>query len=241
MTQFPRRGSVNITTANGGSLTAPTNTGLVYVAGPDGADIWEIAALTTATQTSANTIQFFVSPDFGATYLALPISGAYAAGAAVSFPVNIAMPNTVPMGPTNPVILNGATGAFTHTMALSQLTENAVWFVGQYPTAGTANAQTLAQCYNTSNVAYAQAQKNIIDFTAGVTNNGAMTLAIQGGPAQSVTTPAGAALTGSEVTKNFRYRVIDTGTTYILLPTDRLYVAMTQSQAMTVTAWGADR
>lgn len=242
-TQFGRNYSVNIATASGGSLTVPTNTGLLFVAGPDGADIWQMGAIATATQTSANTLEFFTSADFGATFSALPMTGAFAASAAVAAAVNIALPNTVPGGPTNPLLLGGSIGAFTHAMQSSALTESASWFCGQYPSAGTVNAQTIAQCYNTAQTAYgvAQVQGRMIDFTAGLTNSGAMTLAVGGAAAVAVTTSAGSALAGNEVTKGFRYRVIDTGSSYILLPTQRLYVAMTQSQGVTVTAWGADR
>lgn len=242
-TQFPRVAQVNITTANGGSLTAPTQTGLAYVAGPDGSDVWMAAAVATAAQTSANTIQLYVSKDFGATFGLLPITGTFAAGGAVSTVLNLPLPNTIPSGPTSPLVLGGVPGAFTHTMAQSSLSENAAWFVGQFPTAGTANVQTLAQCYNSAQTAYGAAQVTgrIIDFVAGLTNSGAMTLTVGTAAAAAVTTPAGAALTGNEVTKGFRYRVIDAGTSYILLPTDRLYCAMTQSQAVTVTINGADR
>lgn len=241
-TQFGRCYSANVTTANGGSLTAPTNTALVAVAGPDGMDIWQAAAMATATQTSANQLEFFISKDFGSTFAILPVTATFTAGVASGTALNVPLPNTVPGGPTNPLTLGGAPGCFTHAMAASGLSESANWFAGQYPTAGTANAQTLAQCYNSANTAYgaAQVQGRIIDFVAGSTNSGAMTLAVGGAAAVAVTTFNGSALTGNEITKGFRYRVIDTGTSYILLPTDRLYVAMTQSQAVTVTAWGRD-
>lgn len=243
-TQFPRNYGVNITTLNGGSLTVPTNTGLLAVAGPDGMDIWALAAMATATQTSANNLEFFVSKDFGATFAALPITGAFTAGATAPTALNIGMPNTVPAGPTNPLVLGGVPGPFTHTMAQSSLSETASWYSGYAPTGGSANAQTLAVCFNTSGTqaASALAVSRIFDFVAGFTNSGALTLQLGlAGAGTAVTTPAGAALTGAEVTKGFRYRVVDTGAAYILLPSDRLYVAMTQSQACTVTAWGADR
>jgi hypothetical protein len=198
--------------------------------------------MATATQTSANALEFFVSKDFGSTFLALPITASFTAGATAPTALNVPLPNTVPGGPTNPFTLGGAVGAFTHVMASSALTENATWFAGQYPSAGTVNAQTIAQCYNTSGTAFGAAQVagRIIDFTAGLTNSAAMTLAVGSAAATSVTKPDGTALSGGEVTKGFRYRVIDTGASYILLPTDRLYVAMTQSQACTVTAIGKE-
>lgn len=241
-TQFGRCYSVNVTTAGLGSFTVPTNTGLLAVAGPDGMDIWTLAGLATATQTSANQLAFFVSKDFGATFLAQPPTATFIAGAASGSAINVPLPNGVPGGPTNPLTLGGITGAFSHTMAQSAMSENAAWFAGQYPTAGTANVQTLAQCYNSAQTAYgaAQVQGRIIDFVAGLTNTGSMTLAIGSAAAAAITTFSGAALTGNEITKGFRYRAIDTGTAYILLPTDRLYVAVSQTQAVTVSAWGKD-
>lgn len=242
-TQFPRTGQVNITASNA-SLTVPTNTGLVYVAGPDGTDIWSLGALATATQTSANTLEFFISKDFGATFAALPMTAQFTAGATAPTALPIALPNAVPGGPTNPLLLAGSPGAFTRTMAQSSLSDSATWFVGNAPTGGSANAQTLTGVYNSANTQLGSAMSagRIIDLVAGFTNSGALTLQLgAAGAGVAVQTPAGAALTGAEVTKGFRYRFIDDGTHWILLPTDRLYVAMTQSQAVTVTAWGADR
>ncbi len=243
LTQFPRVGAINVTTANGGSLTAPTNTGLLFVAGPDGADIWTIGAIATATQTSANVIELFITKDFGTTFTALPMGATFTAAAASGTTLNVPLPNTVPGGPTNPLLLGGNPGAFTHTLTSSLQTESLTWFAGQYPTAGTANAQTLANAYNTAGTlaGSALAQGRMFDFVAGVTNSGATTLAITGGAATAVQVPSGSALAGGEITKGFRYRVIDTGTVFILLPTDRLVAAITQTQAVTLTAWGADR
>ncbi len=242
-TQFPRLGPVNIGSANGSTITTPTNTGLLYVAGPDGADIWTIGAIATGTQTSLNTLQFFVSKDFGATFFALPLAASFAAGAAISTVLNVPLPNAVPGGPTNPLVLGGVPGPFTHAMQASSLTESATWFAAQYPTSGSANAQAIVNAYNTAGTlaGSALAQGRMFDFVAGFTNSGALTLAVSGGSATAVQSPLGTALTANEVTKGFRYRVIDTGTVFVLIPTDRLYVAMTQSQAVTFTAWGADR
>jgi hypothetical protein len=243
--QYKRNSGVNIATANGGNLEAPTNTGLVFVAGPDGTEIHEIGAICTTTQTSAQTVQLFTSADMGSTFAALPMTGSLAASAVAGVSVNVAHPNGVPMGPTNALALAGAPGPFTHTLSRSGQSENPLWFRAAVPTGGTANAQTCTLVYNyagtqLSPAAAAPATGSILDLTAGVTNSAATTIAVGGAAAVTVKRFDGTDLVAGDITKGFRYRFVFNGANWILLPTQRLYAALTQSQKVTVTAWGAD-
>jgi hypothetical protein len=242
--QFPRNSSVNVTTATGGSLTAPTNTGLVFTAGPDGTDIEQIAAIATAVQTSAQTIELFTSLDFGASFTALPMTGSFAASAAVAAVCNIAMPNTLPMGPSNCLRLPGCAGVFTHRMDQSLLSELSNYYVGKVPSGGTANAQTLAMAYNSAGTQLAAAPTtgDILDMVAGLSCSAAMTIqAGAAGAGVTVKRSDAADTATNDVVKYGRYRFVFNGTNWILLATARLYAAITQTQAVTVSAWGVDR
>src|ERR1044072_914511 len=86
--QYPTKASVYLSSLNPRTLLAPQITGLLCVAGPDGTEIYEAAAIATATQTSANQIELFTSNDYGATFTYLPVTGAFTAGAAASTVLN---------------------------------------------------------------------------------------------------------------------------------------------------------
>lgn len=245
--QFPRLNSIQLSTANT-NYTNPTTPGLLWVAGPDGSEIHELAIAPTATVTTANQMQFFTSPDGGTTFNLLPMSAVmavYAMAQTTAIPVTVpVMPNGVPMGPTNPLMLPGIFDDITHSYAQSTLSELTNYFHGGV-SQGTVNAQTLPNCVNGAGTALgaAPATGTIVDFTAGaaLTNNAGMTIAPGAQVATAIKRTAATALSAGDVTAGFRYRMVFDGTQWILRMTTRLYFAMGQAQAVVATAWGVDR
>lgn len=246
LTQFPFYNSVQLTTANT-NYTSPTNTALLAVAGPDGLDLWTIAAIITANQASNNQVQLFHSPDGGTTFNFMPLSLALASGnigqTSAATSGNFAMPNGVPMTPSNPLVLAGRGLPFTYPMTNSVLTESTTYYAGQAQTGGTANAQTIASVFNSAGtqLAATPATGTILDFVAGVTNTTTTTIAPGLQVATAIKRDASTQLSAGDITKGFRYRAIFDGTQWILLLTDRIYAACGQTQAITVSAWGAHR
>lgn len=246
---FPQRPfsyQIQLSTANS-NYTAPTTPGLLYQAPPDGGDIWDISVTPTATVTTANQMQFFGSPDGGTTFNLLPfgaVMATYTMAQTTALPItHMPHPNGVPMGPTNPWIVPGVPGAFTNTMSLSQLTDASNFYVGQVPTGGTVNAQTLALAYNTSGtqLAAAPATGTILDFVAGLTNTAATTIAPGLQAATAIKRAASTGLSAGDITAPFRYRAVFDGTEWILLLGYRIYFAMGQAQAVVASITGADR
>lgn len=215
-------------------------------AGPDGSDLWQIAATITANQASANQVQLFQSPDGGTTFNFMPLSALLAAGniaqTTQATTANFVMPNTVPMGPTNPLIIGGRGLPFTYPTTNSVQTESTLYFTCQFSTTGT-TAQVCANCYNASGtqLGASPATGTIVDFQAGGTTSGATTVAFGLQSATSIKRTSAVALSSGDITTGFVYRAIYDGTEWILLLTDRIYAAIGQSQASTVSVWGAHR
>ena len=90
---------------------------------------------------------------------------------------------------------------------------NQVVYVPQAAVGGTGNAITLAP--STPILAYAEGQS--FRFRAANTNSGPVTINTSGLGVRTVTTPAGSALTGGEITAGGEYDVCDTGTVYMLM------------------------
>lgn len=243
--QYPRNYSIQLSTANT-NYTAPVTPGLLWVAGPDGSDIWNLSVIPTATVTTANQMQFFTSPDGGTTFnfILSGVMPTYTMAQTTAAPVlYIPHPNGVPLGPTNPLILTGVTDIEALTYAQSTLSEPTTSYFGGV-TQGTANAQTCPYAFNSALaiLGTTPATGTVIDFEAGSTNTAACTLVVgnqTGTP--SIKRASGTALSAGDLTKGFRYRAWWDGTEWILLLTQRLYFAQGQAQATVATAWGADR
>jgi hypothetical protein len=243
--QFPRLFTATAGTANGGTLTAPTNTVLLGPAGPDGTDLIQLAAIASVSQTSANLVNLYQSPDGGTTLLPLPLQASFAASAAAGTVANFTFPNAVPIGPQNPLELQGIRGAFTHTLAQSALTESANWYVGVGEGGGTANAQALAAIYNTAGtqLSATPATGTIVDYTPGVTNTTTTTvkLGLAGSGVAINRVGSSTGLSANDLLAHNPYRMYFDGTEWILLITYRLYIGVSVSQAVHVTGWGFDR
>lgn len=250
-TQFPRSYQINNATGVNTTYTgaSPTGVVLLWQAGPDGSDIWDISVIPAATVTTANQMQFFNSPDGGTTFNFLPLSAAmatYTMAQTTAAPVtHIPHPNGVPMGPTNPWVLGGVPGPFNLTTTQSAVTEALNYYVGQVPTAGTANAQTLPLAYNSAGtlLGATPATGSILDFVAGLTCTGSTTFAPGGQVATTMKRTVGALanLSAGDLTAGFRYRAVFDGTQWDLLVAQRLYFAMGVSQAVVASVVGCDR
>lgn len=90
---------------------------------------------------------------------------------------------------------------------------NQIVYVPQAAVGGTGNAITLSP--STPITSYTEGQS--FRFRAANTNSGAVTINTSGLGLRTVTTPAGAALTGGEITAGGEYDVVDTGTVYMLM------------------------
>lgn len=242
--QVPRLYSLQFSTANT-NYTTPTTPGLLWVAGPDGSEVWGISAVPSATINTANQIQLFTSPDGGTTFNLFPAStvmGTYTMAQTTALPVtNMVNPNGVPLGPTNPFVLAGATGLEQLVYAQSTLSEP-TWYYQGGVTQGTANAQTMPYAVNSAGteLTASPAYGTILDFTAGATNTSTTTIApgLQG--AVGIKRTASVQLSAGDLTIGFRYRAWWDGTEWILMLTQRLYCAQGQAQASVFSAWGRD-
>jgi hypothetical protein len=235
-------------TAANASYTAPTNTKLLAVAGPDGSLITKIGAVALVAQTSANQVQLYKSPDAGTTFLLTPLTATFAVSAAAFSVVNVTQPDGVTLGeqsvpqgggyPLGGVLIPNMLASINN----SGYSTNPLYFTG-LPSQGSANAQTVPQTFQ--NGAYSAltatpSTGTIVDFTPSYTNSGAATLKIGGQSGTPAIVRAGTltALTGGELTARFPVRVIWDGTNWQLLITERLYVAMNQAQNISVEAQG---
>lgn len=229
--QYRRMYQGVVTTANGGTLVAPTNTALLAVAGPDGALITKAAAVPRAT-VAATQLQVYLSKD-GGTTLGL-IGGAQMGAATISISSSL---STTPLtqidgttiSETNPVALSGVTDFGTTAPTWGGLTS------------GSVNAQLLPFATSVTSLVAGL----IVDFEvgAGLTNTSSMTLTVGTAAAASVVRDAtGAAVSAGDLTAGFRYRVRCDGTFWRLFITDRLYVAsgITLADGIVFTAEQAD-
>ena len=227
--QYRRNYANVVTTANGGTLAAPTNTALLTVAGPDGALITKAAAIPRATVAQTQ-LQIYLSKDAGTTFSLL--GGAQMAAATISISSALAATSFTQIdgsaiSETNPVPLSGVSD-FGNT--------DPTW--GGI-TLGSANAQTLP--YATSVTALTAGL--IVDFEAGLTNTTTTTLAVGTAPAAAlIRDSSGSALSAGDVTAGFRYRARCDGSFWRLFMTDRLYAAIgiTNASGVTVTVQQAD-
>lgn len=245
--QYPRLSSIQLATANT-IYTTPTTPGLLWVAGPDGSDIIEMAIAPTATVTTANQMQFYTSPDGGTTFNLLPMSAVmatYTMAQTTAIPITIPpMPNGLPMSQSNPLTLAGVGNYPTFSMAQSTFTDLATVYYGGR-SFGTVNAHTLPFCYNTSGTLLSATPTagTIVDFECGqgLTNTSTTTIAPGSQIATAIKRTSATQLSAGDLTQGFRYRMIWDGTEWILLLTTRLYFAMGQAQGVVATAWGFDR
>lgn len=235
-------------TANGGSETAPTNTSLLLTSAPDGSDIWGLSALANATGGSANRVDTFVSPDGGTTFQLLPFRALLAAftlsATADLVPANMAAPNTIPLGPTNPFVLGGKPDLQNLIMAQSVQSDNPLYFRGG-ESEGSANAHTLPYCVNSAGteLGASPAYGSIVDFVCGqgLPNTTTTTIA----PGLQAATPlrrkSGTELSANDLFAGMKYRMWFDATFWRLVMTPRLYIAISQSQGVTAQVWGAHR
>lgn len=226
--QYRRAYSATTTTANGGTLAAPTNTALLSVAGPDGALITRISSVPRATVT-ATQMQFYLSKDGGTTLSLLTTSLMSAATVGASSqitPTAVTQVDGSVISETNPIPLTGVTDFST----------SAPTYAGT--SGGSVNAQTLP--YSTLSTLTVN---TIIDFEAGLTNTTGMTLTVGSTAATTVVRDiSGAALSAGDVTAGFRYRAWCDGSFWRLMLTDRVYVAqgVTLASGIVTTAQQAD-
>lgn len=227
--QYRRMYNAAVTTANGGTLVAPTNTALLTVAGPDGSIVTKVAAVPKATVT-ATQLQLYLSKDGGTTFSL--IGGALMAAATIGV--------SSALSPTSIVQIDGSTMSEINPLSLSGVST----LGSTTPTAGgvssgSANAQTLP--FATSVTALTPGL--VVDFEAGYTNTTSMTLTVGTSSAASVVRDStGAAVSAGDITTGFRYRVRCDGTYWRLCMTDRLYVAtgITLASGISFTAEQAD-
>lgn len=227
--QYRRLYATSLTTANGGTLAAPTNTALLSVAGPDGSLVTNAAVVPKATNT-ATQIQLFLSKDGGTTFNL--IGGALMAAATIG--------TSSALSATALTQLDGSTLSETNPLPLSGVTD----FGTTAPTwggitSGSVNAQLLPFATGVT----ALAAGIVVDFEAGLTNTSSMTLTVGTSAAAAVVRDAsGSAVSAGDITTGFRYRVRCDGTFWRLFMTDRLYVAtgVTQASGLGITAAQAD-
>lgn len=221
--QYRRIYAATVTTANGGSLSAPTNTALLAVAGPDGSLITHLSAVPRATVT-ATQMQYYISKDGGTTFNFLT-TGLMAATTVTTSaqitPLAIAQVDGTLLSEINPISLSGVTNFGTSNPTFAGITQ------------GSVNAQLLPFASSVT----ALTAGTIVDFEAGLTNTSATTLTIGTSAATSVVRDSsGAALSAGDITAGFRYRVWTDGSLWRLMVTDRLYVATGITLASGITS-----
>lgn len=220
------------TTANGGTLAAPTNTALLYTAGPDGSLITKLSSMPRATNT-ATQVQIYKSPDGGTTFnllnTALIPANTVTTSAQVSGIATTQLDGTV-LNEGNPLALTGRSSLTTSLQSTP---------VQGGTSQGAANVQTLPGAIGVT----ALTSGIVVDFEAGLTNSTTTTLGIGTATAAAVVRDnSGAALSAGDITAGFRYRVWCDGTSWRLIMTDRLYVAVgiTLAGGIVTTAQGVD-
>lgn len=244
--QYPRSSQIALATANSTYTGAITTPGLLWVAGPDGSEIWDISVTPTATVTTANQMQFYMSPDGGTTNNLLPLGAVmaiYTMAQTTALPItHMPHPNGLPMGASNPLIVGGHSTYNGLAQIQSMQTPIALQYDGGI-SQGTANAQTLPFAYNAAFTLMGASPTtgSIIDFECGITNTGTTTIAPGGQSATAIKKGAALAnLVAGDLTAGFRYRAVWDGTEWVLLITNRIYFAMGQAQAVVASAWGKD-
>lgn len=227
--QFRRVYPATVTTANGGTLAAPTNTALLSVAGPDGALVTRLSAIPRATVT-ATQLQFYLSKDGGTTFSLLTtglMSAATVTTSSQISPTAITQIDGSVINETNPIPLSGVTTQGTSASVSGGVSQ------------GSANAQTLTFASSVT----ALTAGTVVDFEAGFTNTTGMTLAVGSSAATTVVRDnSGSALSAGDITAGFRYRVWCDGSFWRLIITDRIYVAtaITLASGITCEAQQAD-
>lgn len=230
--QYRRIYSATTTTANSTYTTSPTNTALLYVAGPDGTLITRISSIPRATVT-ATQMQLFISYDGGTTlqFLNSALMSAYTMAQTTNCsPTAFLQVDGSQLYDANPMPLGGQTAFYTT--------------VSTTPTqggtsGGSANAQTLSAAIGVTAITSGL----IVDFEAGLTNTTTMTLQVGSGPVTAVVRDYnGAALSAGDITAGFRYRVRSDGSQWRLVVTPRLYIAqgVTLASGIVTTAQGVD-
>lgn len=227
-----RRSFETIATTATASLTAPTNTKLLYVAGPDGSLLTKVFSVPLATNVS-NQVQFYKSPDGGTTFNLMQTTLCPANTVTTSSQISgVAMPQLdgTALSESNPLALGGKTSLETSLQSAP---------ISGGTSQGSVNAQTLPAAISVSSLV----KGTIVDFEAGLTNTLATTLTIGTAAAAAVVRDYnGAALSAGDITAGFRYRVWYDGTSWRLVVTDRLYVgiAITFATGICTTAQGVD-
>jgi hypothetical protein len=235
--QYPRSYSVQVSAAN-------TNT-LLWTAGPDGTLLTQIAAVNILGGVAAN-LQFYNSPDGNTTTKLLPFSAATTTttvSAATAIPiVNVARPDGTLFSPTSPLYLSGVTVHKGLVMSQSTLSNLSSYYDGGR-SQGSANAQTLPFSQNSSGTIYLSTgvTNAIVDFEANFTNSTTTaTIQIANAAPLNLFRDDGTAIQAGDLTAKFRYRGWVSGTSFFLLITQRMYVAIGAATSIAFTAWGID-
>lgn len=220
--QYRRDYAAVTTTANTTLTSSPTNTALLYAAGPDGSLITRLSSLPRNTLAADTQMQIFMSPDGGTTkYLVMtgkqsavtPNTSAQISG------LSFTQVDGTALYEANPFPLAGQS-AFVNTVSSAPILGGT--------SAGSANAQTCSFAVGVTSLVAG----TVIDFEAGLTNTAAMTLQVGTSAATSVVRDYNAAaLSAGDVTAGFRYRVWYDGSFWRLVITQRLYVAQATTLA----------
>lgn len=231
--QYRRNYTAVTTTANTTLTGSPTNTALLYAAGPDGSLITRLSSIPRNTLATDTQVQIFRSLDGGTTKLLLMTGELNAVAASTSAQLTgLAFPQVdgSDIYEANPIPLGGQS-AFVNSVSSSPTLGGT--------SQGSANAQTLPFAVSVTSLVTG----TVIDFEAGLTNTSSMTLAIGTSAATSVVRDfSGATLTAGDITAGFRYRVWYDGSFWRLVITDRLYVAqaVTLADGIATTAQAVD-
>lgn len=232
-------------TANSTYTTSPTNTILLASAGPDGSVITKMGAIPNVTVTTASQLQIFKSPDFGTTnyFVNSALMATYTMAQTTAAPVtNINQLDGTTIAETNGYPLK-AMPVSVFGLTYSQQSPGANYYSGGFG-GGTANAQTIPVLWQ-NGVPVKPASFTvgaIIDFIPSVSNSGATTLKAgtqAGTPAVKIAGQQGA-LAGAELSIYYPARIWWDGTVWNLMPVERIYVAVGQSQKVTFDCQGID-
>lgn len=231
--QYRRGYNAVTTTANTTYTSSPTNTALLYVAGPDGSIITKLASVPRATTAGTIQMQLFRSRDGGTTFTfenSATLPNTTLNQSTQLSGINFTQIDGTLVSETNPIALTGQT-AFYNTVSTTPVQGGT--------SQGAANVQTLPQAIGVS----ALSKGLIVDFEAGLTNTSTATLTVGTSAATNVVRDYnGASLSAGDITAGFRYRVWYDGSAWRLVVTDRLYVAqgITVANGVVTSAYGAD-
>lgn len=232
-------------TANTTYTTTPTNIILLASAGPDGSVITKMGAIPNVTVTTANQLQIFKSPDFSTTnfFVNSAVMATYTMAQNTAAPVtNILQLDGLTIGETNGYPLK-AMPLSIFGISFSQQSPGSNYYSGGFGS-GTANAQTLPTLWQNGVPVQPSSflPGSIIDYMPSVSNSGAATLKAgtqSGTPAVKVAGQQ-TALVGGELALYYPSRVWWDGTVWNLMPVERIYVAIGQSQKVTFDCQGID-